>query len=130
MNILPDVFSQYVELGKQMNKRHILSLLIDMYMDYCGISLAYRTMVYDCGWAVFREYAGNEATEFSGDEIFHDVMGHINPAYTEEYDKYDVWYIEDEKYPAYCADILEKYRDDSEKCAALCYGLTCVIKNT
>jgi hypothetical protein len=85
-------------------------------------------VVYDFGWAVFRQYAETEKTEFSGDESFCTVMEQINPAYTEEYDEYDVWYIEDGKYPLHCAGILEEYRHDSEKCAAFCYGFICRIK--
>jgi hypothetical protein len=117
-----DVFNRYADLGKQMDKRHILSLLIDMYMDYCGISLSYRTVVYDCAWAVFKQYAKNEPSEFSGDEYFCEVMGQINPDYTEEYDKYDIGIVESERYADCCIGILDDYRGDAERCAALCYG--------
>ena len=121
-------FSQYVEMGKQMDKRRILSLLIDMYMKYCGISLGYRTVVYDLGWAVFTQFVKNEETEFTGEESFCKVMPKLHPEYTEEYDKYDVCLLEDKNYPNLCMEILEEYAEQCvEQRAAICYGLHCML---
>jgi hypothetical protein len=97
-------------------------------MDYCGVSLGYRTVVYDCGWEVFKQYALNETTEFSGKEAFCDVMRQINPEYTEEYDDDDIEIIEMENYSDYCVEILEEH--NGERCAALCYAFTCWVKET
>ena len=120
---------EYLEKGKQMDKRRILFLLVDMYMEYCGISAAYRTVVYDLGWEVFRQYASSEQTEFTGEEAFYTVMSRLNPEYTEEYDEYDIILLEDKNYPTYCMDILAEHDYDAEKCAAICYGLYCMMLN-
>ena len=120
-------YRQYLEKAKEMDKRRMLSLLVDMYMDYCGVSLGYRTVVYDLGWEVFLQYIRCGQTEFTGDEAFCEVMPRFNPEYTEEYDEYDVWFLDDDKYPPLCMEILDEYAGDDEKCAALCYGLFCKL---
>jgi hypothetical protein len=40
-------FIQQIESSKQMDKRHLLSLLIGIYIGNCGFSLGYRTFAYD-----------------------------------------------------------------------------------
>ena len=116
-------YRDYLEMGKQMDTRRMLTLLVDMFMSYCGVSLGYRTVVYDLGWAVFVQYAASEDAEFTGDEPFCTALSRLHPGYTEEYDEYDVGMLEDKEYPIFCMDILDEYAGDDEKCAAICYGL-------
>lgn len=128
LKIQSEKFRNYLEMGKEMDKRHMLSWFVDMYIDYCGVSRGYRTVVYDLGWAVFIQYTENEHTEFTGKEAFCDVMKKLNPGYTEEYDKYDICLLDKEDYLPLCMEILDEYAGHDEKCAALCYGLHCYMK--
>jgi len=120
-------YRQYLEKGKDMDKRRILSLLIDMYMDFCGTSAGYRTVVYDLGEAVFDLYKEDEESEFTSDKYFNDVMHLLNPEFTEEHKKYTRYSDtpEEENYPSYCMNILEEYAANEEECATICYGLNC-----
>lgn len=117
-----DAFCRGVEEGKQMDKLRVMSLLIDMYMDFCGVSLSRRTVVYNMGEMVFAEYVKEGKSDFTDEEHFCEIMGTINPNYTSEYDKYDICFIEDEKMIEIAMDLFEEERD-SEMCATLCYGL-------
>ena len=117
-------FRDYLQIGKQMDKRRMLYLFVEMYMEYCCISGSYRTLVYDFGWRVFNEYIKNEQTEFTGKEAFCEVMSKFHPEYSdEEYGDYDVLWIKDEEYPALCMKMLEEQEYNVEKCAAICYGM-------
>jgi hypothetical protein len=64
------VFIRHLKVGQTMDKRRIMSLLIDLYIEYCGLSMGYRTVAYDLGWTVFNQYVEYEKTEFSRDESF------------------------------------------------------------
>jgi hypothetical protein len=117
-----DTFIRYVNRGREMDKLYVMSLLIDQYMGYCHVSLGYRTVVYDMGWAVFNEYVKEGTNDFTGDESFCEVMGKINPAYTSEYDECDVWFLSNEKTIEYAMNLYEETRDDV-MISVLSYGL-------
>ena len=131
LELQPGKYRDYVEAGKQMDKRQALSLLVGMYMDYCGISMGYRTVVYDLGWATFKKYAECEKTEFTGDEPFCSVLSRLNQEYAEnaeKYDEYDIAIIDDDDdYLSFCMDILNEHEGDHECCAAICYGMNCFL---
>jgi len=120
----PGKFRDYLEAGKMMDKRRMLYLFVEMYMENCGISASYRTLAYDFGWTVFREYTTNEQTKFTGKESFCDVMSKLHPKYSDEvYGDYDVLWMKNREYPSLCMDMLEEYGNDPERCAAICYGM-------
>ena len=120
-------FCDYLRMGKQMDKRRILYLLVEMYMENCGISITYRSLVYDFAWSVFMEYAKNEQTEFTGEEAFYLIMSKFHPEYSdEEYFDYEVLCIKENEYPHLCMKLLEEENYDSERCAAICYGFNCL----
>jgi hypothetical protein len=123
-------FRNYLEQGKQMKKRRILYLLVEMYMEYCGVSATYRTIAYDFGWSVFSRYAENEDTEFTGDESFCKIMSRFHPEYTDErYGDYDLLLIKEKEYPSVCMEMLEEQKYNAERCAAICYGYNCMLLN-
>jgi hypothetical protein len=117
-----DAFIHCVDRGREMDKLCVMSLLTDRYMDFCSVSLGYRTVVYDMGWVVFDEYVKEGAGDFTGDESFCEVMGKINPRYTGKYDEYDVGLLPDEKTVEYAMDLYEEAHDDV-MCSVLSYGL-------
>jgi hypothetical protein len=118
-------FERFSALGKSMDKRRIMYLLIEMYMKYCGLSLGYRTYVYDVGWDVMKlNAAEGHAAEFPQSEAFICAMNRINPNYDSDYyDRWDVCSLSLEDMPSCCMDIVCEYCGDDEKCAAACYGL-------
>jgi tetratricopeptide (TPR) repeat protein len=115
-------FIRGVAEGKQMDKHRIMYLLIERYMEFCGFSLGYRTVVYDMGWAVFNQYVKEGKSNFTGKESFCTVMGTINPNYTSEYDEYDIAIISKKSNVEY-AMVLYEETGDKEMRAVLCYGL-------
>jgi predicted esterase YcpF (UPF0227 family) len=117
-----DAFIRGVDEGKQMDKLRVMSLLIDRYMDFCGISLGGRTVMYNMGESVFAEYVKEGKSNFTGEESFCEIMGIINPNYTSEYDKYDIWVLEDEHIVEAAMDMYEEERN-GEMRSVLCYGL-------
>jgi tetratricopeptide (TPR) repeat protein len=117
-----NAFIQHVSEGIQMDKLRIMYLLIEYYMEFCGISLSYRTIVYNMGEIVFGEYVKEENSKFTGEEFFYEIRAIINPNYTSEYDKYDITYICKTKIVEYAMDLYEEI-NDSEMRAVLCYGL-------
>jgi hypothetical protein len=109
-----------------MDKRRIMSLLTDLYMDSCALSLGCRTVAYNMGEAVFREYVKEGKSDFTGNEPFCDIMKAVNPNCTDEYDAYDICVIEDGNVVEYAMEIYENEKD-SEMRSVLCYGLFLVM---
>jgi len=120
-------FYSYQRKGYEMDKKRIMYLLSEMYMEYCGISLTYRTVVYDIGWKVKDEYVSDGNNEFDINDSFQKVMSKINPSYNIEDDVWDVASISNVEMIKCCFDMMAE--NDEEKCAALCYGIEIFMKN-
>jgi predicted esterase YcpF (UPF0227 family) len=119
---LKDGFISNVCKGMKMDKLRVMTLLIDMYMEYCHVSMGYRTAAYDMGWAVFREYVSENETEFTGEEHFCEVMEKINPNYILEEDDCDIGWISIKKSAGFAMQMYVNEHNE-EICAVLCYGI-------
>jgi hypothetical protein len=118
-----ETFVKYAKAGMKMDRYHAMRLLIDEYMNMCGISLGYRTIVYYAGSAIFEKYQQHDECDwFCKEKCFCEVMGVINPRYTMEYDKYDIGYVDDRMAIRFCTEDMLPSLDEETK-AALCYGL-------
>ncbi|MDR1895544.1 MAG: hypothetical protein LBR10_01985 [Prevotellaceae bacterium] len=118
-----ETFVKYAEAGMKMDKYHAMQLLIDEYMNMCGISITYRTVVFYAGSAIFDDYRQHdEHNRFGEEERFCEVMGLINPRYTPEYDEYDISYLKNREVIQICMEDMLPDLDEETK-AALCYGL-------
>jgi hypothetical protein len=120
-----ETFVKYAEAGMKMDKSHAMQLLIDEYMNMCGISITYRTVVFYAGSAIFDDCRQHdEHNRFDTEEYlpFCEVMGVINPRYTPEYDEYDISYLKNREVIQICMeDMLPDLGEETK--AALCYGL-------
>jgi len=67
-------FREYLEKGKQMDKKRILCSLIDIYTEYCGVCICCSTMVYDFISVVLRQYLENEGIDFSDYKHFFSAI--------------------------------------------------------
>ena len=130
-------FREYLEKGKQMDKKRILCSLIDIYVEYCGVSICNSTMIYDFISVVLRQYFENEEIDFSDYEHFCSAIHqktHLEYLKYEDGDEFDfdfnITIFDKKDYPFYCREIVEEYAHYySEKCAAICYGLHCWQEN-
>jgi ribA/ribD-fused uncharacterized protein len=137
-------FVEHVETGRQMGREKVLNQLIAIYLDFYNahpdiakvgadsvyypaetekyISIPYQMII-----TVLDEYC-EEKTVFSEDMPFERMMEYFYPgcAYAFEdgwrrtciFDAVLQW-----TFPSISMEVIEKYRDDEDKCAALCYGL-------
>ena len=123
-NLQEQVIS-FIQEGFKMDKMKVLQLLIQEYMNLCGVSLGYRTVVFRFAEEIFeqsKEKFPDHIREQVKDEPFALVMYLLHADYTEEYDKYDITHFEDTDFIIYAIRLLEE-GVDQESSAALCYGM-------
>ena len=117
------LFIQYAEKGSQMDKQRAMYLLLQLYVDNCGISISLRTVAWDACWAIFNKH--EKEISFETDSFF-DVgfLNKINPNYTEEInERYDIIPLNGyDEYLEICMMIMEENDDETNN--AVCYGIS------
>ena len=87
------LIEKYAKCGEQCDVMKALTLLTEAYVDMCGISLGYRTVVYCAaeGWQEKLAWLDLPLSELARKEPFVNLMPHISKEYVpEEYDEYDI----------------------------------------
>ena len=103
-----------------------LRLLIEAYIQECGISLGYRTVVYNAAeeWQERLAWMDLPLSEMARKEPFINLMPHISKEYIpERYDKYDITGMSDEEMIDCCREIVEEQEFDENTLAVLCWGI-------
>ena len=117
-----EIFAKYAEKGSQMDKQRAIYLLLQCYVDYCGVSPAMRTVVWDAAYAIFDKHEQEipfETECFSNFEF----LNKINPNYTEEVCEYDIAILRSYKeYFRTCMMVVDE--NDDETNSAVCYGIS------
>lgn len=110
--------------GSELDRKCIIAHLLKLACAYCGISLGYRTLLYDFAWAVL-----NHTPEYwSPQEIeneMSDLSSRIGEFYTEyhgELDQYDVTTMSVDEYLDTAIEFLECEATERDR-PILCLGL-------
>lgn len=89
---------KYAIRGEQRDVMKALTLLTEAYVDMCGISLGYRTVLYCAAEAWLERLAWLDLplSKMARKEPFVHLMPHISKKYVaEEYDEYDIAPLQD-----------------------------------
>jgi len=119
-----DRFAQLAEKGQELDLANCISYMIDGFIEYCGVSGGFRTVYYDVGWHLYREYVRAEQPSvkwMDNDAPFCTVMGRFNERYTSDYDKYDIVPLSAANYFNICMEEVKDCRNETVA-EALCFG--------
>ncbi len=114
---MTESFDTYLKRREELEPKRALEILTELYMHFCGESLGYRSVVY---------YAADYWMRKAGIKgVFCRLMPQLSEEYKlhqEDYDSYDVIYIDDETTYIFALDILEDLSDDESR-ISLCAGV-------
>jgi len=115
-------FAELAMKGANADKKEQMRLLMDGYIDNCGISLSVRTAYYQACEGLFYSLPENK-----GKLMFYH-LSKLNSNYTSDYDRYDICGLNFKE----AIDIALKEKEfnmcDEPTSYALCYGLWLSIK--
>ena len=117
---------EYAKLGEHHDIMDALKLLTLAYIDMCGYSLGYRTVVYCAGEAWMERLAWMDLplSEMARKEALVTLMPHITSEYDPElYDDYDISGMDDEELLDACQQILRDKEFDEVTTEVLCWGI-------
>ncbi len=112
-----NLFETYLKRCDELTPNTALQILTELYMRFCGESLGYRSVVYFAADYWMKEAEIND--------VFCNLMPQLSEEYRlrrEEFDSYDVAYIDDETTYTMALDLL-KMLPDSMSRIALCAGV-------
>ena len=122
MNTIED----YARLGEHHDVMEALTLLTKEYINMCGYSLGYRTIVYCAGEAWQERLARLDLplSEKARKESFVTLMPYITNEYDPEiYDDYDISGMNEEELLAGCKQIIIDKAFDEATIEVLCWGI-------
>lgn len=123
---MTDIIGNYLGKGAEIEVMEALRLLTEAYIQECGISLGYRTVVYNAAeeWQERLAWMDLPLSEMARKEPFINLMPHISKEYIpERYDKYDITGMSDEEMIDCCREIVEEQEFDENTLAVLCWGI-------
>lgn len=123
---MTDIIGNYLGKGAEIEVMKALRLLTEAYIQECGISLGYRTVVYNAAeeWQERLAWMDLPLSEMARKEPFINLMPHISKEYIpERYDKYDITGMSDEEMIDCCREIVEEQEFDENTLAVLCWGI-------
>ncbi|MEG1693554.1 MAG: hypothetical protein RR312_09230 [Bacteroidales bacterium] len=117
-------FIEFANKGKNIEPLRAMQLLIHLYMDYCGISIGYRTVAFEAGECWLDNFLKTDhplAKEMSG-KLFCELMPLICKEYTEEeYGEYDITNLGENGLRDFCFQLMRLC--DEQTASALCRGV-------
>lgn len=123
---MTDIIGNYLGKGAEIEVMEALRLLTEAYIQECGISLGYRTVVYNAAeeWQERLAWMDLPLSEMARKGPFINLMPHISKEYIpERYDKYDITGMSDEEMIDCCREIVEEQEFDENTLAVLCWGI-------
>jgi len=120
------VINDYAKQGEKCDVMRALTLLTRAYLDMCGISLGYRTVVYCAAEAWLERLAWQDLplSEMARKEPLVELMPHITSDYVPElYDEYDITGMGNDELLRLCFFILRSEEFDEETLEVLCWGI-------
>ena len=116
----------YAKVGKNHNIMDALVLLTKAYISQCGISLGYRTVVYNAteSWLERLAWTDLPLSEMARKEPLVCVMPYITSEYDPEiYDEYDITGMNNKELMDCCRQIIQEKIFDDDTLEVLCSGL-------
>lgn len=121
--------TEYAKRSEEITPQRALDMLIDIYIDNCGISSGERTLA-DYASGYWREKLSETMPQISECEYFEDVMELLSERFRankEEVTKYDIDFLSDEGLQELCKEFIE-FSNDDEANIAVCAGVVDFIK--
>ena len=116
----------YAKVGEHQDVMKALELLTTAYIDMCGVSLGFRTVVY-CAAEAWQErlaWMDLPLSEIARREPFVCLMPHISSDYDPEYyDRYDITGMDEEELLHACRQIIAERTFDEATNEVLCWGI-------
>lgn len=122
---------EYAKLGEHHDIMDALSLLTKAYINMCGYSLGYRTIVYCAGeaWKEKLAWLDLPLSEMARNESLVTLMPHISCEYNPElYDEYDISGMSEENLVSGCKKAIIDREFDDTTLEVLCWGILKVIQ--
>ena len=117
---------KYAKHGEQCDVMKALNFLTEAYVDMCGISLGYRTVVYCAAEAWLEKLAWLDLplSEMARKEPFIHLMPHVSKKYVaEEYDEYDIAPLEDATLLKICCQMIREKAFDKTTLEVTSWGI-------
>lgn len=118
---------EYAKLGEQYSTMEALILLTKAYIEMCGYSLSYRTVVYCAGEAWQERLAWQDLplSEMARKEPFVTLMPYITSEYEPDlYDDYDITGMNNEELVNACKQAIMETIFDESTIEVLCWGIS------
>ena len=119
-------FEEYARLGEHHDVMEALTLLTKAYINMCGYSLGYRTVVYCAGeaWQERLAWLDLPLSEMARKESLVTLMPFISNEYNPEiYDEYDISGMNEEELRAGCKQAITDKEFDEATIEVLCWGI-------
>ena len=123
------LISDYASRAGELDPAEALNILIELYIDNCGVSKGERTLAENASF-YWRERLGEAMPEVMQCQCFDDVMELLSERFRankDEITKYDIAWIEPKYLEEECLDFLEFYEDKKLR-IAMCAGIIYFIK--
>ena len=119
--------AEYAKEGENFDVMTALRLLTKEYMRWCGFSLGYRTLIFDCGTYWVDKLAGMDLPlsekARQKDITFVALMPDIEPSYDPEYyDQYDITGFSEKEYRMICHQYINDKDNNEDVKKVLCWG--------
>jgi len=121
-----ELIESYAKKGENRNIMSALTLLTKAYIDQCGVSLGYRTVIYTAAeqWLERLAWLDLPLSEMARKEALVTVMPHITSDYDpEEYDDYDIAGMNKEELMDGCVEMIRSGEYDEVTNELLCWGI-------
>ena len=120
---------EYASRAEEITPQRALDMLIDIYIDNCGISSGERTLA-DYAAEYWREKLSETMPQVADCEYFEDVMELLSEKFRanrEEITKYDIVFLSDEGLQEVCKEFIE-FSNDEVANTVVCAGVVDFIK--
>ena len=126
-----DTFVEDVNKGKDMGVKKLLAILIEEYCKYCGISLGYRTVVFDFANTILSQHheLWSEEEKEDGFVYLFKNFKKFYPEYDDDLDEYDVTCLENWQYIEYSLNLLMDNELGDESKLAFSYAFYIFVKD-
>ncbi|MFZ1424929.1 MAG: hypothetical protein WAS55_13995 [Saprospiraceae bacterium] len=124
-------FLQHINEGSKIPPKQLLISLLQKYIEFCGISLGYRTIVYDFAWSILEEHPELWYEQEKQDD-FCVLANHFKeyiPGYNDSFDKFDVTVLNEGDYLVRGFNILREDIIEPDLKSAYSYAMFTFFKN-
>ena len=124
---------QLAEEGAQLDIIEALRILTESYMDFCGISMSLRTVVYECAESWLDKLVETEDHPLSQTAKEDDYLFRFMPRICQDYDpdiydEYDICYLDKQEFYDCLLRLIDDNRQDIRLKQALCWGYSKLLE--